>query len=132
MAATHAQAFARSRPWSEDEFSGLLQNPACFATGEAACFALIRVVVDVAELLTIATHPDNRRQGLARACMARWQIEAHEKGAIRAILEVAADNLAAHALYRVCGFKICGSRRGYYQRDGANNVDALMMARRLT
>ena len=132
MASTHAQAFTRSRPWSVDEFSGLLRHPACFASGDAACFALIRVVMDEAELLTIATHPDSQRQGLAWTCMAQWQITARDRGATRAFLEVGADNLAATALYRACGFEICGSRRGYYRRDGANRVDALVMAHCLT
>jgi len=132
MANTHAAAFGQSRPWSAQEFTQLLQNPLCFVTGDAACFALFQVVADEAELLTIATHPDRQRHGLARACMADWQGIARRNGAGRAFLEVAADNLAATALYRACGFEIGGSRRGYYQRKGAIAVDALMMRRRLT
>ncbi len=110
----------------------LLQNPACFITGNAACFALFRVVADEVELLTIATHPDHQRQGLARACMAEWQGIARNNGAGRAFLEVAADNLAATALYLACGFEISGSRHGYYRRAKAIAVDALMMSRRLS
>jgi len=132
MAATHAGAFGQSRPWSADEFTQLLKNPVCFVTGNAACFALFRVVADEAELLTIATLPERQRQGLARACMADWQDIARNNGAGRAFLEVAADNLAATALYRACGFEISGSRRGYYRREGTIAVDALMMSRRLT
>lgn len=132
MAATHAAAFGHARPWARDEFTGLLQNPACFTSGDPRCFALFRVIVDEAELLTIATHPDHQRQGLARACMAGWQAAAHEHGARRALLEVAADNGPAIALYRSCGFATCGSRRGYYRREGAGSVDALVMARQFS
>lgn len=128
MAATHAAAFAHSRPWSAAEFTSLLDHPLCFAAGTTSCFALVRVVVDEAELLTIATHPKQQRQGLARACMTHWQATAQTRGAVRGFLEVAADNTAAIALYHACGFEITGQRRGYYRRLGQNPVDALLMS----
>ena len=132
MAALHAAAFTQSRPWSRDEFAGLLENPGCFATGNVDCFALVRVVVDEAELLTIATRPTCLRQGLARACMTGWQAIARERGATRAFLEVAADNAPAIALYKASGFDPSGTRAGYYRRENAHAVDAQMMARDLS
>ncbi len=131
MAATHAAAFSQSRPWGEHEFSDLLQHPGSFAAGNKDCFALIRVTLDEAELLTIATHPDFRRRGLASMLMAQWQAIAHERGAKRAFLEVADDNAAAIALYRSAGYDSCGSRPGYYRRNKGRTVDALIMARDL-
>jgi len=127
MAATHAAAFTQSRPWSADEFVTLLEHPLCFATGDARCFALVRVVADEAELLTIATDPNHQRQGLARTCMGDWQAAAQARGAVRGFLEVAGDNSPAIALYRSCGFEIAGHRRGYYRRPGYPAVDALLM-----
>jgi ribosomal-protein-alanine N-acetyltransferase len=131
MATLHAAAFSQSRPWSQGEFSNLLQNPACFAVGDTGCFALAHVIVDEVELLTIATHPACQQQGLARICMTDWQAEAHQRGAVRAFLEVAADNSAAIALYQSCGFEACGQRKAYYRRAGGEFVDALVLARRL-
>ncbi len=131
MATTHAAAFTRSRPWGTGEFTSLLQHPACFATGDARCFALARVIADEAELLTIATHPDFRRQGLARLCMTTWQATAHQRGATRAFLEVGADNQGAIALYQAGGFKPCGRRKGYYRHNKGAPIDALVMARGL-
>ncbi len=127
MAATHAAAFRQDRPWSADEFAGLLQNSGCLAVGDAQCFALVRVVVDEAELLTIATHPDHRRQGRARAVMRDWMARAADMGARRAFLEVAADNLPAIALYESVGFAGAGVRRAYYRRAGTDPADALLM-----
>jgi [ribosomal protein S18]-alanine N-acetyltransferase len=132
MAALHAAAFAGSRPWSAAEFAGLLENPGCFAVGTLDCFALVRVVLDEAELLTIATHPACLRQGLARACMTNWIGLAQQHGATRAFLEVATDNVPAIALYQASGFESCGTRLGYYRRENAACVDAQMMARDLT
>ncbi len=131
MATTHAAAFTQSRPWRAEEFSALIQLPGCFAIGDAACFALVRVIADEAELLTIATAPAQRRQGRARICMAAWMAEAATRGATRAFLEVAHDNVAALSLYETMGFHRSGLRRGYYPRTGAVAVDAVVMSRPL-
>lgn len=131
MAAIHWAAFAQDRPWSVAEFSELLAATGCFACGDANAFALVRVTLDEAELLTIATHPDHHRRGLARGLMAQWQTHAATMGASRAFLEVAADNAPALALYRDAGFEQVGARRGYYARTGKSAVDAIVMARDL-
>lgn len=131
MATLHAAAFHQSRPWSAAEFTALLASPFCFAVGNRHCFALVRTVVDEAELLTIATHPDHIRQGLARQCMTNWQQQAQTRGATRAFLEVAADNTAARALYLKSGYEPCGVRRRYYRRETGNPVDAMILQRTL-
>lgn len=127
MAKTHAAAFTQSRPWSAAEFADLLDSPLTFAIGDARCFALVRVIADEAELLTIATQPAHQRQGLARQVMQDWQDLARTRGATEAFLEVAADNTPAQALYQACGFATCGTRPGYYARKGAAPVDAVLM-----
>ncbi|MCB4457706.1 GNAT family N-acetyltransferase [Leisingera sp. McT4-56] len=131
MAATHAAAFTQSRPWSAAEFAGLLDSPLVFAAGSARCFALVRVIADEAELLTIATDPAHQRKGLARACMAEWESAARARGAAEVFLEVAADNAPAQALYRACGFAECGRRAGYYRRQDAKAADAILMRKAL-
>ena len=132
MAATHAAAFTQSRPWRADEFRDLLAMSGCFATGDADCFALVRVIADEAELLTIATHPGTQRRGLARALMEAWQEQAVARGATQAFLEVAADNAPALALYATAGFSRNGLRRGYYSRPDGTASDAILMARPLS
>ncbi|WP_264210916.1 GNAT family N-acetyltransferase [Leisingera thetidis] len=131
MAATHAAAFSQSRPWSAAEIAALLDSPLIFAAGDERCFALVRVIADEAELLTIATDPAHQRQGLARICMAGCEAAARERGAAEMFLEVAEDNAAAQALYRACGFAECGRRAGYYRRAGAKAADALLMRKAL-
>ncbi|MDA7964073.1 GNAT family N-acetyltransferase [Ruegeria sp.] len=131
MALTHAAAFRDARPWSAKEFADLLTNPFTQAIGDARCFALFQVIADEAELLTIATHPDNQRQGLALHRMADWHAAAQKQGATRAFLEVAADNAAAIALYESCGYSRCGMRKAYYQRKDGPNADAILMERAL-
>ncbi|MFN4101064.1 MAG: GNAT family N-acetyltransferase, partial [Pararhodobacter sp.] len=101
LAALHARAFATPPPWSAAGFAGLLDSPLVFLTADAQgrAFALGRVVAGEAELLTLATDPAARRQGLARAQMAAFEREAQARGAVTAFLEVAEDNAAARALY---------------------------------
>ena len=130
-AATHKATFTQSRPWSAAEFEALLNDRFCFAIGDARCFALVRVVAGEAELLTIATHPDHQRQGLARAVMADWIARTAQDGGETAFLEVAADNLPARALYAAFGFAQVGQRKGYYARANVPAVDALVLRRPL-
>jgi len=132
MAATHAAAFTQSRPWTAAEFTALLDSHLTFVVGDAQCFAIMRVVVDEAELLTIATHPDHQRQGLARAVMTAWRDLAAQQGAETAFLEVAADNAPACDLYKKCDFTICGNRPGYYRRQNGPAVDAILMRQALS
>ncbi len=131
MAATHAEALVHSRPWSEAEFASLLNSPLCFVTGDPRCFAIGRVVADEAELLTLATHPNWQRQGLARGLLNRWRVAARERGANTAFLEVAADNVPALSLYVSDGFVEGGIRKAYYPRPGAQAADAILMIRTL-
>ncbi|EEX08583.1 ribosomal-protein-alanine acetyltransferase [Ruegeria lacuscaerulensis ITI-1157] len=131
MAEIHAAAFTQSRPWTASEFADLTAGRFTHVLGKQSAFALFQVIGDEAELLTIATHPNHQRQGLARALMQGWQTRACALGARRAVLDVAADNIPAIALYQGCGYAPCGLRRAYYGRPGANNVDAIVMERTL-
>ena len=94
-------------------------------------FALGRVAGPEAELLTLAVHPRARRRGLGRALVAAFEAEAAARGAAEVLLEVAATNHAARALYARLGYVAVGRRPGYYRRAGAPPVDALVLRRGL-
>ncbi len=133
LAALHARAMGDLRPWSATEFAGLLASPLVHLSiaGAGRSFALGRSVAGESELLTLATDPAARRQGLGRAALAGFEAEAAFRGARTAHLEVAADNTPARALYIDAGWAEVGCRRGYYAgRDGAG-ADAILMARNL-
>lgn len=127
LAKTHAAAFTQSRSWAAVEFADLLNNRFIHIVGNTQSFSLFQVIGDEAELLTIATHPDVQRQGLARACMQEWHSKAKALGATRAFLDVAADNLPAIALYEHSGYRACGLRKGYYLRENNQKIDAIVM-----
>jgi ribosomal-protein-alanine N-acetyltransferase len=94
-------------------------------------FALGRVILDEAELLTLATDPDRRRQGLARACLAAFEEEARQRAATTAFLEVAATNAAARALYESAGWHRTGLRKDYY-KSPQGRIDAIVMSKPLS
>ncbi|MDM7969307.1 MAG: GNAT family N-acetyltransferase [Paracoccaceae bacterium] len=131
MAAVHAAAYRLDRPWSEAEFAGLTASPHVMAFGDARAILLTRIIADEAEVLTIATHPDHRRKGLARALLERFHAAARAHGATRAFLEVAADNTPALTLYLGAGYAQVGQRRAYYDRAAGPAADALVLERSL-
>jgi ribosomal-protein-alanine N-acetyltransferase len=128
LARLHAAAFTEDRPWSAAEFASLLALPGTLLLGDDRAILLGRVTLDEAEILTLATDPDHRRQGLAASLLARFEAEARARGAHRTFLEVAEDNAPARALYEGRGYREVGRRPAYYARRRAP-VAALVLAR---
>lgn len=131
MAAIHAAAFHADRPWSAQEFTTLLAGTHVHTQTAAHGFALSRMIADETELLTLAVHPDHQRKGMAQDLMIRWLAHAQDLGALSAYLEVAADNIAACALYESCDFTKISVRPAYYKRINAPAADALILKRAL-
>lgn len=131
LARLHGRCFTLPPPWSESAFVGLLAQPGVFLRTDPTGFVLGRVILDEAELLTLAVDPVARRQGIGRRLLHAFTTEAAARGATRAFLEVAAANAPARALYAGAGWAGAGLRRGYYRSaDGAAD-DALILARAL-
>ncbi|QNL19852.1 ribosomal protein S18-alanine N-acetyltransferase [Hyphobacterium sp. CCMP332] len=129
LADLHARCFPRG--WSSTELAQLAAEPGVIAlsagTPRAAGFILVRVALDEAEVLTLATDPDRRRAGIGRSLLAEALTEARHAGAKTAFLEVSDQNAAAISLYQSAGFVQGGRRRAYYP-DGS---DALVMEKTL-
>lgn len=130
LAEIHARAF--DKPWSEAEFARLIANPGAFAflssPQKPEGFVLGWAIAEDAEILTIAVLPQARRKGVGRKLVEAASEAARAAGAERLVLEVAADNHNARALYEAAGFSQIGRRKGYYADGGA---DALVLARSL-
>ena len=120
------------RSWTRQEFAELLASHGArgallYGDGGAMGFALWRVTLDEAELLTIAVHPAARRRGAGRALLEAAIAGAREAGAGVLLLEVGEDNPAARALYDSTGFSTVGRRPAYYRRKDNARADALVM-----
>jgi ribosomal-protein-alanine N-acetyltransferase len=75
-------------------------------------------------LLELASHPERRRRGVARALLDALIAHGRQNQKRLLLLEVRRSNQAAITLYESCGFQHTGVRRGYYS-DTAE--DALEM-----
>ncbi|MGL4321769.1 MAG: GNAT family N-acetyltransferase [Paracoccaceae bacterium] len=131
MAALHAMCFTQPPPWSAASFHAFAADPLCFTLLEADSFLIGRVVAGEAELLTLAVAPQNRRRGLGARLVTRFIYQARLRAADQALLEVAATNTPAFALYTAAGFAQSGLRKGYYHAPGLTSVDAIVMQRAL-
>ena len=128
LAALHRACFRRPPPWNEAAFAALLAGTGCvFLTTGAEGFALGRAIAGEAELLTLAVHPGARRLGHGRHLLTAFEDEAARRGARVGVLEVAADNVAARALYLGQGYHVAGHRPGLYTAPGLGRMDALVM-----
>jgi ribosomal-protein-alanine N-acetyltransferase len=74
------------------------------------------VVVDQAEILSLATAPRCRRQGVGRALLDAVLAAMTRHGASAVWLEVRISNDAARRMYEAAGFVAAGLRRGYYRQ----------------
>ena len=119
-----------SLPWPERSFRfEVTGNPAsrCWvaeADGKIVGMIVVWLIVDEAHVATIATHPDFRRQGIAKRLLAHALRQLIEEGARSSFLEVRESNFAAQEMYRKFGYEVSGRRRRYY-RD--NDEDAILM-----
>jgi ribosomal-protein-alanine N-acetyltransferase len=97
------------------------------AAGELAAYICLGVslVIEEAEIYTLAVSAAFRRQGLGRLLLRHALQTATACGIRRALLEVRPSNAPALALYASLGFAVCGSRKKYYTDSGE---DALILA----
>ena len=130
-AALHALAFPDH--WSAPVLASWFADPAAVTLarfeGEAlVTFVLLNTVLGDADILTLATHPERRNEGLARDLLTAVIETLTARGVHRLTLDVAEDNLPARRLYERLGFTLDGRRKGYYAAGRVQPVDALLMS----
>ncbi|HEU5059161.1 MAG TPA: ribosomal protein S18-alanine N-acetyltransferase [Kofleriaceae bacterium] len=121
-------------PWSRQIFSEELDREWAYldvlrerqrdGSSRIAAYCNYWLVRDEVHLLNIATHPDVRRRGHARALMTHMVDFARRHRCRYITLEVRRSNQAAIDLYREFNFQPVGIRPKYYVED---QEDALVM-----
>ncbi|MCR5207003.1 MAG: ribosomal protein S18-alanine N-acetyltransferase [Eubacterium sp.] len=104
-----------SNPWSEGSIRESFENPdsrfyLAFCEGEPAGYLGVQVFSGEGNMLNVATLPEFRRQGVAKALINK----ALENEMEFLTLEVRESNEAAIALYTSLGFVKVGARPDYY------------------
>lgn len=117
-------------PWPERSFRfELTENLAsrCWVVevdGRLVGMIVAWFLVDEAHIATIATHPDFRRQGIARKLLTHALRYMSKEGAITSFLEVRESNIPAQEMYRKFGYEEVGRRKRYYKDT---DEDAILM-----
>lgn len=134
IAAIEAECF--SDPRSIHSLEESLYNPLVLFISafdedadEPIGYAILQILDDEAELLSVAVSGGFRRRGAGRAMLQRIIGIARNEGVKNMYLEVRESNLCARRLYESEGFVPVGKRRGYYKKP---TEDALVMRAVLT
>ncbi len=142
LARLHGLCF--SEAWTEDAFAALLAMPGAFAFVAnsyeleqpiPAGFALARAGGGECEVITLGVVPARRNLGAGAALLDAIVAQARSLCVEDLLLEVAADNAPAIALYHSAAFIPVGRRKGYYRGtkgEGPDDgTDAIIMRRSL-
>ena len=127
---TFGEAWTRSQCAGILPMAGVALRIAQSDTAAVAGFALIRAIVDEAELLLIAVDPAMQHMGVGAALVGDFIQFARSRGASRLHLEVR-DGNSAILLYERAGFSLAGVRRDYYRGHDGRTRDALTLALQL-
>lgn len=112
--------------WSPALVEGELAHPlrrsvVAVAADAVVGYAIVSVAADTADLHRIGVGGRHRRRGVAAALLRALDLDDYP----RVLLEVRVDNVPAVTLYEQHGFRVIGTRRGYYADGG----DAVLMQR---
>ena len=121
-----------SEPWSENALTYMCTSQNTYAisvidkaTGRLAAYGGAQYVLDEANIVNIATHPDYRRRGCASAIMHALEAFMRDNGIEFVYLEVRESNIGAHALYEKEGFAPCGIIKNYYRFPAEDAVEMM-------
>ena len=115
--------------WSRDGLVRFLSGDnvstaAVYADGNIVSFACSVAVCDEAEIVKVATSPDYRRRGYAKAVIEALFSAFVKNDIRRVLLEVRETNEGARALYGSLGFVEYSRRKNYYSSP---REDAILM-----
>jgi tRNA threonylcarbamoyladenosine biosynthesis protein TsaB len=128
------QASAFGNAWGEEALGGQQTNPSVarlyalrIPSDGIVAYCAAWKVADELHINSLAVAPGHRRKGLARRLLERVLAVSASAGAASATLEVRQSNEAGRALYEGLGFRVEGTRPGYYQDP---REDALILWKR--
>ena len=135
LAQLHGASFHRG--WGEAEFEAMLSERNTLVHRlrqgrKIIGFAVSRLAVDEAEILSIAVAADQRGRGLSRDLLMTHLGHLAGRGVRTIFLEVEENNQPARRLYERAGFAVAGRRERYYREANGEQLNALLMRRDLS
>ena len=116
-------------PWHKGQFNDSYEKYTCLimALGNTIIgYVIYNTVIDDAEVLNIAIHPEYQHKGYGRYLL-EYLISILPKSIKRFFLEVRATNTNAICLYEDIGFVAICERKNYYC-SASKTEDAILMA----
>ncbi|MEA1984312.1 MAG: ribosomal protein S18-alanine N-acetyltransferase [Euryarchaeota archaeon] len=109
-------------PWKASVFRSYLNYPGfvVYKNDDAIQgYAMVLLVNDSATLVSLAIHPDHRRQGVGTVLLRWCEMFLRETGYASMVLQVREKNICARSFYRKMGFMESGRVLRYYPNDNA-------------
>ena len=122
----HKQCFPNY--WRTMEFADMFMIKGAWAViCDNMGLGILRIIGDEAEIITIATLPEYRQQGIGKKIVQSMLGLAKKQNVKEIFLEVRESNIAAQKLYLSAGFAIISKRKNYYHNEDGTCEDALIM-----
>ncbi|ESK54465.1 ribosomal-protein-alanine acetyltransferase [Acinetobacter tjernbergiae DSM 14971 = CIP 107465] len=124
------ERLVQTHPWSKQQFQESLASYQCTVYEQAnqvVGFCILQPVLDEANLLLMAIHPNQQGKGLGYILLDH-SIQQLKNHPIQIFLEVRESNTAAIGLYEKIGFHQIDLRKNYYpNRDGSKEHAVIMV-----
>lgn len=124
----------QTHPWTRAQFAEAVhqyQSTVIEDNHQVVGFCLMQPVLDEANLLLMAVHPDLQGKGLGTQIL-NHAIQRLGDKCVQIFLEVRESNTAAIALYEKVGFHQIDMRKNYYPKPDGGKEHAIIMVNMLS
>lgn len=131
QAVTQIEQRVQTHPWTAQQFLESVesyQSTVIEQQNQILGFCILQPVLDEANLLLMAIHPEFQGQGLGYQLLEK-SIELLKNHPVQIFLEVRESNLGAIKLYEKSGFHQIDLRRNYYPKPDGTREHAIIMVK---
>lgn len=133
-AVTQIEKLVQSHPWTKIQFEESVdsyQSTVYEVNGKVVGFCILQPVLDEANLLLMAVHPNQQGKGVGYKLLDE-SIALLKNDPVQIFLEVRESNLAAIGLYEKSGFHQIDLRKNYYPNINGTKEHAVIMVKSCT
>lgn len=133
-AVTQIEKLVQSHPWTKTQFEESVdsyQSTVYEVNGKVVGFCILQPVLDEANLLLMAVHPNQQGKGVGYKLLDE-SIALLKNDPVQIFLEVRESNLAAIGLYEKSGFHQIDLRKNYYPNINGTKEHAVIMVKSCT
>lgn len=125
------ERLVQTHPWSLQQFQESIQSyqsTVIEQAGQVVGFCILQPVLDEANLLLMAIHPNQQGKGLGYQLLDA-SLAQLKNNPLQVFLEVRESNQAAIALYEKSGFHQIDLRKNYYPKPDGTREHAIIMVK---